>query len=300
MRILVTGATGFIGRPLCERLLSGGRRVVAITRTPGPRSVPWETRPLPHDAAGWAEAARGCDAVVNLAGSPIAVRWTEAARREMRTSRIDLTRSLVEGLARLPPGERPSVLVSSSAIGYYGTRRETSLGEDASPGDDFLARICADWEEAARRAESAGIRTVLLRIGIVLEADGGPLSKMLPPFKFGLGGPIAGGRQWMSWIHREDAIRMIEFALTDGGLHGPLNATAPDPKRNVDFGRALAHSLRRPFWFPIPAAMLHLGMGSAAVIVTTGQRVQPETALARGFEFRYPTLEVALRSVLGR
>jgi uncharacterized protein (TIGR01777 family) len=237
-----------------------------------------------------------CDAVVHLAGEPVAQRWTPEAKQKIRHSRIAGTAGLLRAIAKLP--ERPRVLISASAIGYYGDRGEESLTESSAPGSGFLAEICRDWEKAAQEAELLGLRVVRIRFGIILGPNGGALAKMLPIFRSGLGGSIAGGRQWMSWIHLEDVIRLIVHAIQAERLSGAMNATAPNPVRNAEFTKVLAWALHRPAIIPVPGAALRLLYGEMGTMLTTGQLVQPAAALGSGFSFRFPELPPALVHIL--
>jgi uncharacterized protein (TIGR01777 family) len=241
-------------------------------------------------------ALAGRDAVVHLAGENVAQRWTAKARRAIRDSRLTGTRHLLEGLREADP--RPGTLVSASAIGYYGAHGDEPLDEDAPAGKDFLASVCADWEAEAGRASELGVRVVQVRTGVVLDPSGGALAKMLTPFRLGVGGPVAGGRQYMSWIHRDDLIGMIVAAIEDERWTGPINATAPQPVSNRDFSRALGGALGRPSLLPVPGAALRLLYGEMAEIVTTGARVVPAKPLVLGYEFRHPQLKEALESAL--
>ena len=233
--------------------------------------------------------------VVNLAGAPVAQRWTTAHRAEIRRTRIDLPRALLDRIARFQ--KVPSAYVSASAVGYYGTSETQTFVESSPPGDDFLARVCADWEQAAIRAAGLGMRVALVRTGIVLGTDGGALPKILPPFRLGLGGRIGSGRQWMSWIHIEDQIGIYLHAIEGGA--GAYNATAPNPVTNAEFTENLASVLRRPAFLPVPAVALRAMLGEGATIALDGQRVLPERTLATGYRFRYTQLEPALRSLAG-
>lgn len=271
MTIAVTGASGFIGRRLMEKLGSAARAVSLRSSL---------------------DAIAGADAVVHLAGEPVSQRWTKAVREKIRSSRIDGTRRLVDAMRANPP----QVLVSASAVGYYGSRGDGVLTESSPPADGFLADVCQQWEREARRAEEFGVRVVSLRSGLVL-GHGGGLEKMLLPFKLGIGGKIGDGRQWMAWIHLEDAVGLIEFALSSQ-LTGPVNATAPDPVTNKEFTRELAAALHRPAIFPVPKFALHLLYGDMAQIVYASQRVIPEAALRAGYEFRFPSLKSALLDIL--
>ena len=279
MNVTITGGSGFIGRAVADRLRAAGHAVTSISL---------RTTPPPEDFAG-------CDAIVHLAGEPVAQRWTAAARERIRESRIEGTRSLVAAL-RIEP---PRVLISASAVGYYGSRGDEILAEDAAPAADFLGQVAAGWEREARVAEEFGVRVVTPRIGVVLGRGGGALARMLPPFQWGLGGRLGTGRQWMSWVHLDDLVALIEFAIADSTLSGPVNAVSPQPVTNAEFTRALAAVLHRPAIFPVPAAALKLLFGEMAQVLLTGQRVIPEAALRAGFEFRYSDVGRALAASLG-
>lgn len=301
MKVTVTGATGLIGPRLVRELTARGDEVTVLTRDPARArdrlgdvaAVAWDpAEPAP------ARALAGRDGVVHLAGEPIAQRWTAEAKRRMRESRTAGTANLVAGLRAADP--RPGVLVSSSAVGYYGPRGGERVDEDAPPGEDFLARLCVAWEAAADEAATLGMRVVRLRTGVVLDRRGGALAKMLPPFRAGIGGPVAGGRQFMPWIHAGDVVGMIVAALGDPAWSGPVNAAAPEPVTNREFSKALGRVLRRPALAPVPALALRALYGEMGSIVTTGQRAVPARAVALGYEFRHPDLDGALRSALGR
>ena len=279
MNVTITGGSGFIGRAVADRLRAAGHAVTSISL---------RTTPPPEDFAG-------CDAIVHLAGEPVAQRWTAAARERIRESRIEGTRSLVAALRREPP----RVLISASAVGYYGSRGDEILAEDAAPAADFLGQVAAGWEREARVAEEFGVRVVTPRIGVVLGRGGGALARMLPPFQWGLGGRLGTGRQWMSWVHLDDLVALIEFAIADSTLSGPVNAVSPQPVTNAEFTRELAAVLHRPAIFPVPAAALKLLFGEMAQVLLTGQRVIPEAALRAGFEFRYSDVGRALAASLG-
>jgi uncharacterized protein (TIGR01777 family) len=305
VRVTVTGATGLIGPRLVAALVDRGAEVTVLSRDParasaklgGVEAVRWDLMSEPAPAT----ALAGRDAVVHLAGEPVAQRWSEKAKQSIRESRVIGTRNLVEGLAlaeRSGEGRRPAVLISSSAIGYYGPHAEEPLDEDSPAGEDFLAQVCAAWEREAAGASELGLRGVQIRTGVVLDSDGGALAKMLPPFRLGVGGPVAGGRQFISWIHADDVVGMMLAALQDDRWSGPVNATAPEPVSNRDFSRALGAALGRPSLLPVPGLALHLLYGEMAQIVTTGARAVPAKALVLGYEFRHPGLPEALRSVL--
>jgi uncharacterized protein len=244
-----------------------------------------------------AHALAGRDAVVNLAGEPIDQRWSATARRAIRDSRVAGTRNLVAGLEGCEP--RPRALVSASGVNYYGRRGEEPLDEDATPGEGFLSEVCVAWEDQAARAAAFGVRVARMRTGVVLAPGAGALQRMLLPFRLGLGGPVAGGRQYMSWIHLDDHVAMLLAALEDERFSGPVNATAPEPVTNGEFSKTLARVLRRPAVLPLPGFALHAILGEMSEVVTTGQRALPAKALVAGFEFRHPTLEEALRAALG-
>jgi uncharacterized protein (TIGR01777 family) len=304
MRVTVTGATGLIGTAVVAALADRGDEVTVLSRDPERASsrladdvqaVRWdpESEPAPT------QALAGRDAVVNLAGEPIAQRWSERVKRAIRDSRVTGTRNLVRGLTAVETDVRPGVLVSSSAIGYYGARGAEPIDEEASPGGDFLARVCAQWEAEARAVATLQMRSVQVRTGVVLDRAGGALAKMLPPFRLGIGGPVAGGRQYVAWVHRDDLVGMMLSALADARWSGPVNATAPEPVSNRELSRALGHVLHRPALLPVPGFALQVLYGEMAEIVTTGVRAVPAKALVLGYGFRHPRLEDALRATLG-
>jgi uncharacterized protein (TIGR01777 family) len=317
MRVTVTGAAGLIGRQVVTALRERGDEVTVLSRDPGRarERLDSSTRPSGEsdgsggslDAERWeptdepapTAALAGRDAIVHLAGENIAQRWSASAKRAIRESRVTGTRHLVQGLAALPEGERPNVLLSGSAIGYYGAHGDEPIDEDVPAGSDFLAQTCQAWEAEAKAAEQYGLRVLRVRTGVVLDPQGGALAKMLPPFKLGMGGPVAGGQQYISWIHPEDLVGIVLRAIDDELWQGPVNATAPHPRRNRDFSKALGRALHRPALFPVPGAALSLLYGEMSEIVTTGARVLPAKALVLGYEFRYPQLEEALRATLG-
>lgn len=300
MKIAVTGATGFIGRALCVRLASDGHRVIALVRNAARAGALLGAE---VECAAWAdEAAVGLamanvDAVVNLAGEPILdKRWTAARKRELLTSRLAVTERLVGHLARRAPW--PGVMISASAVGYYGDGGERELDERAGPGDDFAAHLCRDWEAAARAAEAHGARVVLARLGIVLGAGGGALASMLPMFSRGLGGRVGSGEQWVPWIHLDDAVAALARALEDGGLRGPVNVVAPAPVRNRELAAELGRALGRPARLPAPALALRAALGERAALLLGSQRAVPRVLEAVGFSFRYGALPEALAAAL--
>lgn len=303
MRVTITGATGLIGTALVRRLLERGDEVTVLTRDAAKArerlgndvtAVAWD----PDGGPAPTEALAGRDGVVHLAGENLAQRWTKAAKQRIVASRELGTRNLVAGMSAADP--RPQVLVSSSGVGYYGPRGDEPLGEDAPAGDDFLAGVVEVWEREADRATEAGVRVVKLRTGVVLDAHGGALSKMLPAFKAGVGGPVAGGRQFLPWIHLDDIVSMMVEALDDERWSGAINATAPEPATNADFSKALGRALHRPAVAPVPALALRALYGEMADLVVYGQRAVPRRALELGFSFRHLHLDEALRSALRR
>jgi uncharacterized protein (TIGR01777 family) len=293
MRVLVTGGTGFVGGSLCQVLRGQGHAVTVVSRTPaqaGGSAVSWEQLD---------DAVAASDAVVHLAGEPIAARrWTAAQKLRIAGSREGWTRTLVDAIERAP--RRPRVLVSASAIGYYGARGDEPLDETSPPGTGFLADVCQAWEREAARAETLGVRVVRLRVGIVLATGGGALARMVPPFRLFLGGRLGSGKQWMSWIHRDDLIGLIVEALRDPNWRGAVNATAPHPVTNAEFTQTLAEALMRPAWLPVPALALRLALGEMATMLLTGQRVLPKVAGFHSYRWRFPDLPQALRATVRR
>jgi len=304
MRVVLTGATGTVGRALAGALTSAGEQVVALSRDADRgrsalgRQVEVAQWRDPSSSPPPAAALSGADAVVNLLGEPVAQRWSDAAKARIRDSRVLGTRSLVEGLRSLPEDARPRTLVSQSATGFYGPRGNESIGEDAAGGSDFLAGVVAGWEREALAATELGIRVVTTRTGVVLSAEGGALAKMLPFFRLGVGGPVAGGRQYVPWIHMHDVVEGIRFCLAHAEARGAVNVTAPNPVTNGELSRALGRVLHRPALLPVPAFALRLLYGEMSEIVTTGQRVIPERLASLGYPFRFPEIEPALRDVL--
>lgn len=297
MRVTITGGTGRIGGTLVARLRARGDQVTLLSRSPGgrPGFCAWdpEAEPAPSGALA------GRDAVVHLAGEDVAQRWTADAKRRIRDSRVLGTRNLVAGIDALPEPDRPGVLVSGSASGYYGSRGDEAVDESASPGADFLARVCVAWEAEAEAAGALGLRVVRLRTGVVIDREGGALAKMLPFFRAGVGGPVAGGTQAMPWIHLDDEVALLLAALDGDGWSGPINASAPSPATNAEFSKALGRALHRPAVAPVPGFAIRLLYGEMASIVTTGVRMIPARAEALGFAFAHPGLDEALRDTLG-
>jgi uncharacterized protein (TIGR01777 family) len=292
MEIAISGATGFIGRRLSAALSGAGHSLRLLSRRAAP-PLDWD----PAAAEPRAGALAGCDAVIHLAGEPIAQRWTPEVKRRIEDSRLHGTRHLVQALSIQPV--RPRVLVCASAVGVYGDRRDEVLTESSPPGDDYLAGVCRQWEQQADLAEALGLRVVKLRIGVVLGRGGGALDKMLPPFRYFAGGKLGSGRQWMSWIHLDDLVAMIGWSLASA-VNGPVNAVAPNPVRNVEFTRALAGALRRPAVFTVPGFAVRLLYGEMSQVVLGSQRVLPKTATDAGFRFQYAELARALEAILAR
>lgn len=301
MRIVMAGATGFLGQPLVAALAGMGHEIVSLTRRPRGVAGIVERAWQPDGTAGpWAEAVDGADVVVNLAGESIASgRWTASRKAALRTSRLAATGSLVAAIAKA--ARPPRLLASSSAVGFYGPRAGEPITEADGPGTGFLAALSVEWESAALAAASDATRVVLLRTGLVLERDGGALGAMLLPFKLGVGGPLGRGDQYWPWIHRADWIALAAFLITHPSAAGPVNLTAPNPVTNEEFSRTLARVLHRPSLFRAPAFALRLAMGEMAdALLLTGQRVMPARALDLGFTFSYETLDPALRAIFAR
>lgn len=305
MRVAITGATGFVGSRLVEKLQEGNHQILVLTRNPEharqvfpPASFPnVEIQAYsPLESGEWQQKIVGCDGVVNLAGAPIAEsRWTPERKQEILNSRKIGTEKIVEAIAQAQP--RPTVLVNSSAIGYYGTSETKTFEETSSPGDDFLAQVCQAWEAEAEKVKNSGTRLVILRTGIVL-GMGGALAKMLPPFRMFAGGPLGSGHQWFSWIHRDDLVNLILMALTQSDLEGTFNATAPNPVRMSEFCQTMGEILHRPSWLPVPNFALEMLLGDAAQVVLEGQQVLPKRTQAYKFEYQYPAVKLALKEIL--
>ena len=292
MQIVITGASGLIGRALAKELRSRGASITGISRAPlGPTGdgitwVPWDGLP---------DAVSGAQAVIHLAGAGIAdKRWSAQRKAELRSSRIATGRRVAEAIAGA--GEKPSVLVSASAVGYFGDRGDEVLTDDSAPGEGFLAELCRDWEESV---SDVAIRTAVIRIGLVLSADGGFLKPQLLPFKLGLGGPIGSGRQYLPWIHIDDVVQFLLWATEDNAVDGVFNAAAPEPVTSKTFARSLGRALGRPAILPLPPAIFKLPLGEGASLMTASTRAVPQRAQAMGFEFKFPTLDEALADVVG-
>lgn len=299
MKIVVAGGSGFIGEPLVRRLLSKGHDVAVLSRNPAKvdvgRGLQWDGK----SQGPWSAEVASADAVINLSGENVGEgRWTDARKKRLIASRLDSTQALIEAMRREP--DRRRTYISASAVGLYGDRGDETLHESSDPGRGFLAELVTRWETAAREAEPLA-RLVLLRFGVALAPEGGALKKLLLPFKLGAGGPIGSGNQWMSWIDRDDAVRLVEWALETEAARGAYNATAPRPATNRDFARALGAALHRPALLPTPAFALRLAFGEMAdEAVLASQRAVPARAQQEGFEFQYPTLEASLAHQLGK
>lgn len=300
MELVIAGGTGFIGSALCPRLLERGHSLTVLTRSlspavpsPSKRWITW----VPGSLGAWEGALDGADGVINLTGESIAAgRWTQRRKDTIRLSRIKTTQALVAAIAKAK--EKPKFLLNASAVGYYGPHGDEMLTEETGPGNDFLARVCVEWEEEAKRAESYGLRVIRLRTGIVLGRGGGALAKMVPPFKLFAGGPLGTGRQWMSWIQIADEVGLILFLMDNPDAHGAVNATAPNPATMKEFCKTLGQVLGRPSWAPVPAFVLRLLLGEMADMLLTGQRVLPAAAQRLGYSFHYPTLYEALQACM--
>jgi hypothetical protein len=301
MNVTLTGATGLIGQRLVAALKARGDQVTVLSRDAekataalGVPAVAWDALAGPAPA----EALAGRDAVIHLAGEPVAQRWNDERKQAILESRETGTRNLVAGLSAADP--RPATLIASSAVGFYGGRGDELVDESVPAGDDFLADVCVRWEREASAATTLGLRVVHIRTGVVLDRSGGALKTMLPPFRAGVGGPVAGGRQYMPWIHLEDIVGLYLAALDDATWQGAYNGSAPEPVTNKAFSKALGKVLNRPAVSPVPAFAIKLLYGQMSEIVTEGQRAVPTRALAQGYAFRHPDLHEALASALGR
>ena len=297
MKVLISGGSGLVGSALTKSLRADGHSVfhfVRPGRTPAPGDVSWD----PSRATVDVPALEGFDAIVHLSGASISNgRWTEDRKKELRSSRVDSMRVLVDSLERLQ--QPPRVFVCASAIGYYGSRGDELLTESSGYGNDFLALVCRAWEGEAARASTQGIRTVMARFGVVLATQGGALPRMLTPFKLGVGGRLGSGRQWMSWIALEDVVEILRRSIADEKMQGPVNLVAPEPVQNAEFTKVLAGVLHRPAIFPAPAIALRLALGQMADgLLLSSQRVQPEKLLASGYKFRHENLQSALQAIL--
>jgi uncharacterized protein (TIGR01777 family) len=304
-RVAVTGATGLIGQAVVSELQARGDQVIALSRD---EQKARRQLGAGVEAATWADPVRtqpptgalaGADGIIHLLGELISQRWSDEVKRRIRDSRVLGTRNLVAGLMELPEGQRPKVLVSQSAVGYYGPRGEEELNESSPPGGDFLAETVQAWETEAQAAEDLGLRVATTRTGVVLSAEGGALATMLPPFKLGVGGPVGSGRQYLPWIHLDDVAGGLLYVLDHDTASGPHNLTAPTPVTNRDFSKALGRALHRPAVMPVPAIAIKLLYGEMAEIVLEGQRAVPHKLIELGYPFRFTDLDAALNGVLG-
>jgi uncharacterized protein (TIGR01777 family) len=298
MRVLVSGSHGLVGQALVKSLTKDGDQVVRLVRKEpafGEAEVEWH----PHQGLIDSEHLKNLDAVVHLAGESIASgRWTEEKKKQIRESRVSGTELLSKSLARLP--QPPATFVCASAIGFYGDRGDEVLTEQSSPGSNFLARVCLDWERATSAAAEKGIRVVSARFGIILDAQGGALAQMLPPFRLGAGGRIGGGKQWMSWIALDDVVGALRFVLGNKSVAGPVNFVAPNPVTNSEFTKTLGHALSRPTFFPIPAFGVRLAFGEMGSLLLASQRVTPTILQTAGYSFEFSELKNALSHLLKR
>ena len=301
MKILIAGGSGFIGTSLIRKLIASDHTVVSLTRQRGrihPHHgltvIHWDAR----SSGEWTRLLDGCDAVVNLAGENIGgKRWSESQKKKLVESRLKSTTAIVQAIGQAK--KKPSVLVSASAVGFYGDVPEGDVFEDRAAGTDFLASLCAQWESEAMKARDSGVRVVAIRTGIVLEKSGGALQKMLVPFRLFAGGPLGSGRQWFPWIHFEDELRAIQFAIENSSLSGPVNLSAPNPVTMKDFCSALGRALHRPSWAPVPGFVLKIVVGEMAEpLLLGGQRALPKKLSLAGFQFKFDTVEAALGDIL--
>jgi len=299
MRLVIAGASGFIGTPLCSRLLQDGHVLTLLTHS-APRNATTSKKKWLHWTPGtpgdWESALEGADGVINLAGEPIAAkRWTHVQKKKIHTSRIAATSSLVDAIEKAK--QRPAFLLNASAVGYYGPRGDEPVTETTESGNDFLSFVCREWEEEAKKAQPLGVRVIRFRTGIVLGRGGGALAKMALPFKFFVGGPLGSGKQWMPWIHIDDEIGLMLY-LIDNEATGAFNATAPNPVKMDEFCRTLGNVMGRPSWLGAPAFALRLVLGEMAEMLLTGQRAIPAAAHELGYKFRYPILFQALQACM--
>jgi uncharacterized protein (TIGR01777 family) len=300
MKVMITGGLGFVGTQLSIRLLKGGNQVTLVDRSPHPMSyTPPDVRYVAADTTmpgDWQDEVAVQDAVINLAGASIFSRWTAQTKRIMYDSRILTTRNVVDAM----PANKGALLCSTSAVGYYGLRGDEELTEEDGPGNDFLARLAADWEGEALKAAEKGVRVTITRFGLVLGKTGGVLGQMIPLFKKFIGGPLGSGKQWFSWIHMEDLLSAFLFVFNNNDIQGPVNFCAPNPVRNRDLATALGEVLKRPSLFRTPAFVLRIVLGEFGSVVLEGQRVIPSRLLKHGFTFTYPEIRGALREVIGK
>ena len=306
MKVAITGATGFVGSRLVEKLNAAGEQIAVLTRNHSKARRVFSASNFPNvevveynaqEASSWQKSLSGFDGVVNLAGEPISERWTPEHKKAILESRQQTTKTLVEAIGQANP--RPRVLVNASAVGYYGTSETATFDETSPSGNDFLAQVCRTWETEAQKVREMGVRLAIVRIGIVL-GNGGALAKMIGPYQFFAGGPIGSGRQWLSWIHRDDLVNLIVEALKRPELEGTFNATAPNPVRMEQFSQTLGDVMNRPSWLPVPEFALDLLLGEGAKVVLEGQQVLPKKTQAAGFQYQYPELKSALTEIVSK
>ncbi|HON59091.1 MAG TPA: TIGR01777 family oxidoreductase [Smithella sp.] len=299
MNIFMTGGTGFVGTFLTKKFTSAGHAVTILTQPIGAAALKLPglsyLEGTPTVRGQWQDAVNKHDVIINLAGASIFSRWTPEQKKLLRSSRLDTTRNVVDAL---PPDSSKITLLSTSAVGYYGFHQDEELAENSPAGNDFLARLAYDWEQEALRAQEKGARVVITRFGIVLGKNGGALGQMVPLFKSFLGGPLGSGKQWFSWVHMEDLAEGFMFLLSHPEIKGPVNLCSPRPVRNQDLGKAIGKVLHRPSWMPAPGWMIKLILGEFGSVLLEGQRVIPRRLLDAGFQFRYPDIEEALKSIL--
>ena len=304
MKIAITGATGFVGTRLVNSLRDEDHQFIIFTRNINRAQTIFPASTFPNleivpyiatESGEWQDKISGCDAVVNLAGEPIAERWSPEHKKAILESRQLGTRKIIEAISKAK--DKPSVLINPSAIGYYGTSETKTFDENSPPGDDFLAEVCQAWESEAQEVRKANVRLVILRVGIVL-GKGGALAKMIPPFKLFAGGPIGSGRQWFSWIHIDDLVELIKESLKRSGIVGTFNATAPNPVRMKELCEALGETMNRPSWLPVPDFALEVLLGEGSKVVLEGQQVLPKETLELGFQYQYSTIKSALTNIV--
>ncbi len=304
MRVIITGGTGTIGKPLSQQLLNDGHEVIVLSRSPDrkARSMPTGVRMEKWDAKtaqGWGHLADGADVIINFAGASIDGRWTDSYKREILSSRVEAGHAVLEAIRSAK--QKPKTLVQASAVGYYGADRgDTVLTEKAAPGGDFLAQVCFDWEASTAEAESLGVRRVVSRTGIVLTNEGGAWPKLVLPFRAFAGGPVGSGKQFYPWIHLEDEVRAIEFLIGNGDARGAFNLSAPTPRRNQEIAKTIGKVMGRPSFLPAPAPALKIALGEMSTIVLDGQRAVPTKLESLGFTWKYPTIEEAVRELLDK
>ncbi len=304
MRVIITGGTGTIGKPLSQQLLTDGHDVIVLSRSPdrkarsmptGVRMEAWDTK----TAQGWGHLADGADVIINFAGAPIDGRWTDSYKQEILSSRVEAGHAVMEAIRNAK--QKPKVLVQASAVGYYGSNRgDTVLTEKAAPGGDFLAQVCFDWEASTAEAESLGVRRVVTRTGIVLSNEGGAWPKLVLPFRAFAGGPVGSGKQYYPWIHLEDEVRAVKFLIENSDARGAFNLSAPTPRTNKEIAKTIGEVMGRPSFFPAPAPALKIALGEMSTIVLDGQRAVPTKLEASGFTWTYPKIEAAVRELLNK